>query len=102
MTTYAEIVQALRDAGYLNDTDLDAAAAVLVDALVIQEAEKQEAILDASSVVARDEELIKEAEALITAACANAATALAAAGLIDETNAVAVMIANLWLNDDEE
>jgi len=59
MTTYAEIIQALNDAGYLNDTDLDAATVLLVDALVIQETEQQEAILDDFSTMTKDEELIK-------------------------------------------
>ena len=43
MTTYGELAQALAEAGYLSDADLDAAAEILADALVIEEAEEIEA-----------------------------------------------------------
>lgn len=39
MTTYAEVAGALVRAGYLTDADLEAAAAVLADALVVADAE---------------------------------------------------------------
>jgi hypothetical protein len=39
LTTYAEVAGALVRAGYLTDADLEAAAAVLADALVVADAE---------------------------------------------------------------
>jgi hypothetical protein len=39
MTTYIEVSQALVDAGYLSEADIEAAAEVLEDALIIEEAE---------------------------------------------------------------
>ncbi len=43
MTKYVAVAQALVAGGYLTDADLDAAAAVLADALVVEEAEDAEA-----------------------------------------------------------
>jgi hypothetical protein len=43
MTTYVEVSQALVTAGYLGDADVEAATAVLADALVVGEAEAAEA-----------------------------------------------------------
>ena len=43
MTTYVEVSQALVTAGYLSDADVEAAAAVLADALVVADAEAAEA-----------------------------------------------------------
>jgi len=42
MTTYIEVAQALVDAGYLTDADLEAAITVLEDALVVAAAEDAE------------------------------------------------------------
>ena len=42
MTTYVKVAQALVTGGYLTNADLDAAAAVLADALVVEEAEDAE------------------------------------------------------------
>ena len=47
MTTYVEVAGALVRAGYLTDADVEAAAAVLADALVVADAENAiEAALD--------------------------------------------------------
>jgi hypothetical protein len=43
MTTYAEVAQALANAGYLTDADLAAAVIVLQDALIVDAAEDAEA-----------------------------------------------------------
>ena len=43
MMTYVEVSQALVMAGYLSDADVEAAAAVLADALVVTDAEDAEA-----------------------------------------------------------
>jgi hypothetical protein len=43
MTTYAEVAQALANAGYLTDADLEAAVIVLQDALIVAESEEAEA-----------------------------------------------------------
>ena len=43
MTTYAEVAQALVAAGYLSEADLDAAAVVLADTLLVEEAQREEA-----------------------------------------------------------
>ena len=58
--TYAEIAQALADAGYLSNADLDAAAMILADALVVEEAEAIEAAAIEDHV--DQEDLIAEAE----------------------------------------
>jgi len=42
MTTYVEVAQALVEAGYLSDADIAAAAVVLEDALIVEEAEDAE------------------------------------------------------------
>ena len=44
MTTYLDLAQALAEAGYLSDADLEAAADILEDALIIEEAEEIEAL----------------------------------------------------------
>jgi len=49
MTTYAEVAHALVRAGYLSDADVEAAAAVLADALVVADAE------DAKTAALEDE-----------------------------------------------
>ena len=142
MTTNAELAQALRDAGYISDADMDAAAVVLDDALLVEEAreieaeaiidkaEQKQVLLDAELVadvamaagdaeleesaqaqiddafvaVVADKAIIDEAEAVIDAAYVDAASALVAAELIDEANAeaVAAVLAEAWLDDDEE
>ena len=43
MTTYVEVAQGLVTAGYLSDADIEAAAAVLADALAVAEAQDAEA-----------------------------------------------------------
>ena len=43
MATYVEVAQGLVTAGYLSDADVEAAAAVLADALVVAEAQDAEA-----------------------------------------------------------
>jgi hypothetical protein len=56
MTTYAEVTQALVAAGYLTETDLDAAAVVLANTLLVEEAQREEA--DALKDEAAQQELI--------------------------------------------
>jgi hypothetical protein len=56
MTTYAEVAQALVAAGYLTEADLDVAAVVLANALVVEEAQREEA--DALKDEATQRELI--------------------------------------------
>jgi hypothetical protein len=56
MVTNAEVAQALVTAGYLTDADLDAAAVVLADSLVVEEAQREEA--DALKDEAAQQELI--------------------------------------------
>ncbi len=60
MTTYVEVAQALVTAGYVTDADLQAAADVLADALIIEAAE--EAQDDASEDYAIQEDIVAEAE----------------------------------------
>jgi hypothetical protein len=62
MTTYAEVSQALVTAGFLSDADVEAAAAVLADALVVAEAEDAEAA--ALNDVAFQEDVISAAQDL--------------------------------------
>jgi hypothetical protein len=60
MTTYIEVSQALVDAGYLSEADIEAAAEVLEDALIIEEAEDaQEA---ASQDYSTQEDIVAEVE----------------------------------------
>jgi hypothetical protein len=61
MTTYIEVAQALVTAGYLSDADVDAAAEVLADALVVTDAEEAEA--EARDDLAYQEQVITSAEA---------------------------------------
>jgi membrane-bound lytic murein transglycosylase B len=56
MTTYAEVAQALVAAGYLTEADLDAAAVVLANTLLVEEAQREEA--DALEDEAAQQELI--------------------------------------------
>ncbi len=60
MTTYIEAAQALVDAGYLTDADIEAAAEILFDALVVVEAEAAEAA--AMEDYSDQEDLIAESE----------------------------------------
>jgi hypothetical protein len=66
--TYAEIAQALADAGYLSNADLDAAAIILADALVVEEAEA----IEAAALIdkAEQEVTVLDAELLADAAVA--------------------------------
>lgn len=140
MTTYVEVAEALVTAGYLTEADLEAAADILADALIIEAAEEVEAeamddysdqedliakaevweseddlagdiegadldddiIVDAEIQKEIDKETVLEAEDLIDAAYADAASALLAAELIDEANLspVAVVIADVWAVDE--
>jgi hypothetical protein len=60
LTTYVEVAGALVRAGYLTVADVEAAAAVLADALIVEEAEEAQ---DAAAVdYADQEDLIAEAE----------------------------------------
>jgi len=60
MTTYVEVAQALVSGGYLTDADVEAAAAVLEDALVVADAEDMiDAALDDK---AYQESMVIEAE----------------------------------------
>jgi hypothetical protein len=60
MTTYIEVSQALVTAGYLSEADIEAAAEVLEDALIIEEAE------DAQDAASQDystqEDIVAEVE----------------------------------------
>jgi hypothetical protein len=62
MTTYVEVAQGLVTAGYLSDADVEAAAAVLADTLVVAEAQDAEAA--ALDDVAFQEEVIAAAKNL--------------------------------------
>ncbi|HET6445489.1 MAG TPA: hypothetical protein VFI27_13015 [candidate division Zixibacteria bacterium] len=68
MTTNLELAQGLAEAGYLSDADLEAAAIILQDALVIEEAEEIEglALIDK----AEQKENVLNAELLADAAVA--------------------------------
>jgi hypothetical protein len=60
MTTYIEVAQALVSAGYLSEADIEAAADVLDDALIIADAEEwQDAAADDYTT---QEDIISEAE----------------------------------------
>jgi hypothetical protein len=60
MSTYFELAQALAGAGYVSDADIQAAADILTDALVIEVAEAVEA--DAMDDYNNQEDLIAKAE----------------------------------------
>jgi len=60
MTTYVEVAEALVSAGYLTEADLDAAADILADALIVEVAEEVEA--EAIDDYSDQEGLIAEAE----------------------------------------
>jgi len=60
MTTYVEIAAALVSSGYLTEADLDAAADILADAMVVEAAEDVEA--EAMDDYSDQEDLIAEAE----------------------------------------
>lgn len=60
MATYLEVAQALAEAGYLTEADVEAASTVLADALIVAESEEAEAAaMDDYSV---EEDIIAEAE----------------------------------------
>ena len=84
MPTNAEIAQALRDAGYVSDADLDAAAPVLEDALFVEDAEA----VEAAAIIDKDvqKETLLDAELLADAAVAEgeAETGAAAQAVIDD------------------
>ena len=60
MTTDEEVASALVTAGYLSDADVDAAVALLTDALIVGEAEDAEAA--AMDDYSAQEDLVAEAE----------------------------------------
>lgn len=60
MTTYVEVAEALVTAGYLTEADLEAAADILADALIVEVAEEVEA--EAMDDYSDQEDLIAEAE----------------------------------------
>jgi len=60
MTNYVDIAAALVSAGYLTEADLDAAADILADALIVEVAEEAEA--DAMDDYSDQEDLIAETE----------------------------------------
>jgi hypothetical protein len=60
MATYLEVAQALVDAGYVSDADIQAAADILADALIVEAAEEVEA--EAMDDYSDQEDLIAEAE----------------------------------------
>lgn len=60
MTTTVEVAQALASSGYLSDADIEAAADVLEDALIVAAAEEAED--EASDDYTTQEEIIAEAE----------------------------------------
>ena len=62
MTTYVEVAQGLVTAGYLSDADIEAAAAVLADALAVAEAQDAEAAARAD--IAFQEDVIAAAKDL--------------------------------------
>lgn len=57
---YREVAQALVDAGYLSDADVEAAADILADALIVETAEEVEA--EAMDDYSDQEDLLAEAE----------------------------------------
>ncbi|MBP6469583.1 MAG: hypothetical protein KBE23_14035 [Chloroflexi bacterium] len=60
MPTYFELAQALADAGYVSDADIQAAVDILTDALIIEAAEAVEA--EAMDDYSEQEDLIAKAE----------------------------------------
>lgn len=60
MTTYFEMAQALANAGYVSDADIQAAADILADALIIEAAEAVEAA--AMDDYSEQEDLLAKAE----------------------------------------
>jgi hypothetical protein len=60
MTTIVKVAEALVTAGYLTEADLEAAANILADALIIEAAEEDEA--EAMDDYSDQEDLIAEAE----------------------------------------
>lgn len=112
MTTYFDLAQALVGAGYVSDADIQAAADVLADALIIEAAEvdldmvevDKEIMDDAAEQALEDRDTVVAAAAVIDAAYTDAAAALLAAELIDEaeTEAVAALMADLWADDDDD
>jgi len=60
MTTYVEVAEALVSAGYLTEADLEAAANILADSLIVEVAEEVEA--EAMDDYSDQEDLIAEAE----------------------------------------
>jgi len=90
MPTNAEIAQALRDAGYVSDADMDAAIAVLEDALIVDEAEDIEAAAIVDKAIQK--QTILDAELVADAAVAVDDTDVEAAAqaVIDEAFAAVV------------
>ncbi len=60
MTTYEDLAKALADAGYVSEADIQAAADILADALIVEAAEEVEA--EAMDDYSDQEDTIAEAE----------------------------------------
>lgn len=130
MPVYVEIAQALVDYDYLDETDLKAAVDLLADnTLVMDESERDEAILEAEAVadtavaaddlqietiyqvevhdnvmkVAGDAEVMVGGDVIFAVPFARAASALLDADLIDEINVEAVtsLMAEIWIEEEE-
>ena len=129
VTVYVEIAQALVDYDYLDETDLEPAVDLLADTLVMDESERDEAILEAEAVadtavaaddvpietiyqvevhdnvmnVAGDAEIMAGGDVIFAVPFVRAANALLDADLIDEINVEAVtsLMAEIWIEEEE-
>jgi hypothetical protein len=104
MTTYKEVSQALVSAGYLNEAEIEAAAVVLADRLIVADAEETKAfaledMAYQAKVIAKTEDLVEmdyemgEVEdRFVQAEVLNSAAALADkdAAMIEEAEAMIV------------
>ena len=100
MTTYAELAQALAEAGYLSDADLEAAADILADALVIEEAEEIEAVALIDKEEQKQAVLDAELLADVAVAADDAETEATAQAIIDD--AFDIVIDDKDIIDEEE
>lgn len=100
MTTYVELAQALAEAGYLSDADLDAAADILADAIVIEEAEE----IEAAALIdkAEQKQTVLDAELLadVAVAAGDAETEVTAQAIIDD--AFDIVMDDKDIIDEEE
>ena len=100
MTDYAELAQALRDAGYVSDADLDAAADILADVLVVEEAEEIEAA--ALSDKAEQKQVVLDAELVADIAIAAGDADLEEAAQDEIDDAFVAVIADKAIIDEAE